>query len=110
MHCIPREIGRLTVLENLLLRAKHQSGGRLAVALAGRRRYRAEERGLRAQAATLRAGEGADRRLFVSPRRPRRARVPNTGRRRTIDLSARARARGDAARPRVRVRAAGPRR
>jgi branched-chain amino acid transport system ATP-binding protein len=47
---IPRELERLTVLENLLLWAKHQSGERLDVALAGRRRFRKEERGLRAQA------------------------------------------------------------
>ncbi len=47
---IPREIGRLTVLENLLLWAKYQSGEHLAVALADRRRYRAEERGFRVKA------------------------------------------------------------
>ena len=47
---IPRGLERLTVLENVLLWAKRQSGERLDVALAGRRRFDEEERGLRARA------------------------------------------------------------
>jgi branched-chain amino acid transport system ATP-binding protein len=40
---IPRELERLTVLENVLLWAKSQSGERLDVALVRRGRFRAEE-------------------------------------------------------------------
>lgn len=47
---IPRALERMTVLENLLLWAKRQNGERLDVALVLRRRFRAQERVLRAQA------------------------------------------------------------
>jgi branched-chain amino acid transport system ATP-binding protein len=47
---IPRELGRLTVLENLLLFAGRQAGERLEVALLARRRFLREERGLRVRA------------------------------------------------------------
>jgi branched-chain amino acid transport system ATP-binding protein len=50
---IPRELERLTVLENVLLWAKSQSGERLDVALVRRGRFRAEERVLRERAERL---------------------------------------------------------
>jgi branched-chain amino acid transport system ATP-binding protein len=50
---IPRELERLTVLDNVMLWAKSQSGERLGVALARRGRFRAEERALRERAERL---------------------------------------------------------
>jgi branched-chain amino acid transport system ATP-binding protein len=50
---IPRELERLTVLENVMLWAKSQSGERLDVALVRRGRFRAEERMLRERAERL---------------------------------------------------------
>ncbi len=50
---IPRPLGRMTVLENLLVYAHDQSGERLARVFATPKRVSAEERGLRERAHTI---------------------------------------------------------